>query len=114
MLTYHKQIDKRTTMKNQNRSAALGRPAMKLLGGSHKTVSLDSSLDSDVHSAKDIDKILSSKRTNGKLYYHGQWKAKEKANTWESAQSVPSVLVKEMHISRTMSGRNKRHKAAKS
>ena len=25
--------DKRTTMKNQNRSAALGRPAMKLLGG---------------------------------------------------------------------------------
>ena len=33
MLTYHKQIDKRTTMKNQNRSAALGRPAMKLLGG---------------------------------------------------------------------------------
>ena len=24
MLTYHKQIDKRTTMKNQNRSAALG------------------------------------------------------------------------------------------
>ena len=27
------QIDKRTTMKNQNRSAALGRPAMKLLGG---------------------------------------------------------------------------------
>ena len=32
-LTYHKQIDKRTTMKNQDRSAALGRPAMKLLGG---------------------------------------------------------------------------------
>ena len=25
--------DKRTTMKKQNRSAALGRPAMKLLGG---------------------------------------------------------------------------------
>ena len=33
MLTYHKQIYKRTTMKNQNRSAALGRPAMKFLGG---------------------------------------------------------------------------------
>ena len=31
MLAYHEQIDKRTTMKNQNRSAALGRPAMKLL-----------------------------------------------------------------------------------
>ena len=33
MLIYHNQIDKRTTMKNQNRSAALGRPAMKSLGG---------------------------------------------------------------------------------
>ena len=33
MLTYHKQIFKRTTMKNQNRNAALGRSAMKLLGG---------------------------------------------------------------------------------
>ena len=26
MLAYHKPIDKKTTMKNQNRSAALGRP----------------------------------------------------------------------------------------
>ena len=33
MPAYHKQIDKRTTIKNQTRSAALGRPAMKLLGG---------------------------------------------------------------------------------
>ena len=33
MLAYHKQIDKRTTMKNQNRSAAFGRPAIKLLVG---------------------------------------------------------------------------------
>ena len=33
MLAYQKQIDKRATMKNQNRKAALGRPAMKLLGG---------------------------------------------------------------------------------
>ena len=33
MLADHKQIDKRTTMNNQNRSAALGRPAMKILGG---------------------------------------------------------------------------------
>ena len=32
MLADNKQIDKRTT-RNQNRSAALGRPAMKLLGG---------------------------------------------------------------------------------
>ena len=30
MLADHKQIDKRTTMKNQNRNAALGRPAIKL------------------------------------------------------------------------------------
>ena len=33
MLADHKQIDRRTTMRNQNRSAALGRQAMKLLGG---------------------------------------------------------------------------------
>ena len=33
MLADHKQIYKRTIMKNQNRSAALGRPAMKLLAG---------------------------------------------------------------------------------
>ena len=33
MLADHKQIDKRTAMKNQNRSASLGWPAMKLLGG---------------------------------------------------------------------------------
>ena len=33
MLTHHKLTDKRTAMKNQNRSDALGRPAMKLLGG---------------------------------------------------------------------------------
>ena len=33
MLADNKQIDKRTTMRNQNRSAALGRPAMKLLVG---------------------------------------------------------------------------------
>ena len=31
MLANHKQIDKRKTMKDQNRSNALGRPAMKLL-----------------------------------------------------------------------------------
>ena len=34
MLAYRKQIDKRTTMKNQNRNASLGRPAMKLLRAS--------------------------------------------------------------------------------
>ena len=33
MLADHKQIDKRATLRNQNRSAALGRPAMKLTGG---------------------------------------------------------------------------------
>ena len=32
MLADHKQIDNITTMKNQNRSAALGWPVMKLLG----------------------------------------------------------------------------------
>ena len=33
MLGDNIQIDIRTTVRNQNRSAALGRPAMKLLGG---------------------------------------------------------------------------------
>ena len=33
MVIKHNQIDTRTTMKNQDRSAALGRPSMKLLGG---------------------------------------------------------------------------------
>ena len=33
MLADNKQIDKRTTTRNQNRSAAFGRPAMILLGG---------------------------------------------------------------------------------
>ena len=32
MVADHKQIDKRTTMKNQKGSATLGQPAMKLLG----------------------------------------------------------------------------------
>ena len=33
MLSDNKQIDERTNMRNQNRSAALGRPAMKPRGG---------------------------------------------------------------------------------
>ena len=33
MLADHKQIDKKITMKNQNRSASLGRPAMKSPAG---------------------------------------------------------------------------------
>ena len=33
MLADHKQINKRTTLKNQNRIAALGQSAMKLLWG---------------------------------------------------------------------------------
>ena len=33
MLTDNKHIDKRTTMRNQNRTAALGRPAIKFRGG---------------------------------------------------------------------------------
>ena len=31
MLAEHKQVNKRTSKRNRNRSAALGRPAMKLL-----------------------------------------------------------------------------------
>ena len=33
MLADHKQVDKRRTMRNHTRSAALGGPAKKLLGG---------------------------------------------------------------------------------
>ena len=33
MLVDRKQVDKRATLRNQNRNAALGRPAIKLLGG---------------------------------------------------------------------------------
>ena len=33
MLADRNQTDKRTTLRNQNISAALGRPAMKLIGG---------------------------------------------------------------------------------
>ena len=33
MFAYNEQIDKRTTMTNQNRSAAFGRSAMKSQGG---------------------------------------------------------------------------------
>ena len=46
--TDNKQIDKRTAMRNQNRCAALGRPAMKLLcvcvgggGGASNSFSVD-------------------------------------------------------------------------
>ena len=42
MLADHKQGDKRTTMKNQNRSAALRRPAMKLMGRGWASTSLRS------------------------------------------------------------------------
>ena len=54
MLAYRKQIEKGTTLKNQSRSAALGRSAMKLLGGGgggaqlvcgRPTLALSSSLD---------------------------------------------------------------------
>ena len=45
MLTDHKEIkDRGTTLRNQNRSAALGRPAMKSLGGGDFNDSVKSSL----------------------------------------------------------------------
>ena len=42
MLADNNQIDNRTTLRNQNRSAAFGRPAMKLLGGGGASTSLRS------------------------------------------------------------------------
>ena len=41
MLADNKQIDERTNMRNQNRSAALRRPAMKLLGGASTSLRLN-------------------------------------------------------------------------
>ena len=76
----------------------------------NKPIKFDSTFGSTMHSADDIEKILSSKRANGKLYYYVQWKSKDKSNTWEFATSIPSVFVREFHVNRTMSGRKRKRK----
>ena len=59
-------------------------------------------------SVKDIDKLLSSRRSNGILYYRVKWKHPGSGSTWEYASSIPQVIIREFHASRTMSGKKRR------
>ena len=57
---------------------------------------------------EDIDKLLSSRRSNGILYYRVKWKHPGSGSTWEYASSIPQVIIREFHASRTMSGKKRR------
>ena len=59
-------------------------------------------------SVEDIDKLLSSHRSNGILYYRVKWKHPGSGSTWEYASSIPQVILREFHASRTMSGKKRR------
>ena len=59
-------------------------------------------------SVESIDKLLSSQRSNGILYYRVKWKQLGSGTTWEYASSIPQVLIREFHASRTMSGKKRR------
>ena len=59
-------------------------------------------------SVEDIDKLLSSRRSNGILYYRVKWKNPGSGSTWEYASSIPQVIIREFHASRTMSGKKRR------
>ena len=59
-------------------------------------------------SVENIDKLLSSQRSNGILYYRVKWKQPGSGSTWEYASSIPQVLIREFHASRTMSGKRRR------
>ena len=63
---------------------------------------------SKLFSVDEIDRLISSKRGNGKLYYYVKWKDPQKSNTWEFASSIPSVFIREFHANRTMSGRKRK------
>ena len=63
-------------------------------------------------SVEDIDKLLSSRRSNGILYDRVKWKHPGSGSTWEYASSIPQVIIREFHASRTMSG-NKRRRPLK-
>ena len=91
-----------------------------LPGGSYETdesVSHREKLDGQVRdeavshkmfSVESIDKLLSSQRSNGILYYRVKWKQPGSGTTWEYASSIPQVLIREFHASRTMSGKKRR------
>ena len=88
-----------------------------LPGGSHETdesVSKREKLEGQVReesakhkmfSVESIDKLLTSRRNNGILYYRVKWKQPGSRSTWEYASSIPQVLIREFHASRTMSGK---------
>ena len=90
-----------------------------LPGGSHETdqsVSNREKLEGQVRkegvshkmfSVENIDKLLSSQRSNGILYYRVKWKQPSSGSTWEYASSIPQVLIREFHASRTMSGKRR-------
>ena len=59
-------------------------------------------------SVEDIDKLLSSPRSNGILYYRVKWKHPGSGSTWEYASSIPQVIIREFHASCTMSGKKRR------
>ena len=59
-------------------------------------------------SVDNIDKLLSSRRSNGILYYRVKWKHTGSGSTWEYASSIPQVIIREFHASRTMSGKKRR------
>ena len=59
-------------------------------------------------SVENIDKLLSSQRSNRILYYRVKWKQPGSGSTWEYASSIPQVLIREFHASRTMSGKKRR------
>ena len=63
---------------------------------------------SKMFSVEDIDKLLSSRRSNGILYYRVKWKHPGSGSTWEYASSIPQVIIREFHASRTMSGKKRR------
>ena len=59
-------------------------------------------------SVKDIDKLLSSRRSNGILYYRVKWKHPGSGSTYEYASTIPQVIIREFHASCTMSGKKRR------
>ena len=70
-------------------------------------VSLES-CQKQMFSVEDIDKLLSSHRSNGILYYRVKWKHPGTGSTWEYASSIPLVIIREFHASRTMSDKKRR------
>ena len=68
----------------------------------------DEAVSHKMFSVESIDKLLSSQRSNGILYYRVKWKQPGSGTTWEYASSIPQVLIREFHASRTMSGKKRR------